>query len=604
MKKNLLSVLLMFTAIGLFAQARDGGLDIIEVDTVFQSPTKPLPFDKEFILKIHFDHLIDVEGYALLEIPKRLVDNYKEETEALGVNIMKDRHVVVSAADKKSCSLFLLVPPLNPGKFYDFKIIYRIDSVQSEKYLAVLAELVKLDDPKQDKAAVESKILQLIKDINEAKDMSGDDTPYRLWDIEKLAYAKKKLTAEAISLSLLNGDGKPELPESKAEKRKRVKAEKKSEKNIYSDFEEEEDKTNQRNRHPYRKYMTTVVKKDLAKRSQAKKLPKGFKSLQQVNVEDPSQFIAFYRKNKELIKKYLQMKALADKEYDIPDELVQSICNNKDENMKVALKKMLKDRLDASCNPAWKAIECAKDTAKCREVNLLEKCCCTIDTCKLITAAYDGGYCKSKSEYEDAVKKFKATRLELVSGLKKDFIAMMSLRNSSTMIFDAQTRSKFAITPDFGWVGYGFQPGFNGVTGYAGVQIEFRYTDKNIPFWFLRKKTAAHFFSFTMGLTYLPLTQKNKRVDLINGKSSLLLGVGFRVSSLVRITAGGILFYKLNPNPVVSTKNLAFTPFLGVSLDISLRELFGEIANIKGLIQDIRGIARPSVKQTLQNVAN
>jgi hypothetical protein len=150
---------------------------------------------------------------------------------------------------------------------------------------------------------------------------------------------------------------------------------------------------------------------------------------------------------------------------------------------------------------------------------------------------------------------------------------------ASTTYFSFDTRSKFTITPDFGYVYYGFQDGFQGMTPYIGAQIEFRYYDKNMPFRLIPNKKLMHYLSFTTGLTLASLKEQNRREDFFSGKS-MLIGLGIRLSNSVRFTFGGVLFNKLDPNPLVDNKTLAITPFTGISVDLKLQSLFGDLASL------------------------
>jgi hypothetical protein len=163
------------------------------------------------------------------------------------------------------------------------------------------------------------------------------------------------------------------------------------------------------------------------------------------------------------------------------------------------------------------------------------------------------------------------------SGPEDLFVFGQSLSVTTTSLnFD--TRTTFSLTPDFGYVFYGFQKDFHGIAPYIGMQIEFRYFDKNVPFWLIHKN-ILHYLSFTTGLTLLSLKKEGKREDFFSGKS-LLAGIGFRLTNAIRITAGGILFNKENPNPYVDNKKLGITPFAGISIDLKIKSLVNDFSGL------------------------
>lgn len=163
--------------------------------------------------------------------------------------------------------------------------------------------------------------------------------------------------------------------------------------------------------------------------------------------------------------------------------------------------------------------------------------------------------------------------------IKSDVFIEYFRFNATSEIFSFETRAKFKITPDFGYVGYGFQKDFNGITPYLGFQIEFRYFDKNIPFKLIPNKTIWRRLSFNSGITLASMKRENQREDFFSNRS-LMMGFGFRISSAVRITTGTILFNREDPNPLVDNKKLGVTPFIGLSIDLSLKQLFNDISGL------------------------
>lgn len=162
-----------------------------------------------------------------------------------------------------------------------------------------------------------------------------------------------------------------------------------------------------------------------------------------------------------------------------------------------------------------------------------------------------------------------------------DFKFGESIRATSVN-FSFDTRTTLTLTPDFGYVYYGFSEKFYGLAPYIGAQIEFRYFDKNIPFNLIHKKSIWHRLSFTTGITLTSLKKDKQREDFFSNKS-LITGIGLRLSSAVRITTGVVLFNRLDPNPILDNKRLSATPFIGLSVDLKLKSLMGDASAIFGL---------------------
>lgn len=171
-------------------------------------------------------------------------------------------------------------------------------------------------------------------------------------------------------------------------------------------------------------------------------------------------------------------------------------------------------------------------------------------------------------------------KIKIIEAIKSDDLFKKSVSFSATSeVFSFETRAKLRVTPDFGYLGYGFQKDFNGITPYLGFQIEFRYFDKNIPFQLIPNKTIGHRLSFFSGVTLASLKKENKREDFFSNKS-LISGLGFRLSNALRITGGAILFNREDYNPLVDNKKLALTPCLGLSIDLSIKQLLNDVSGL------------------------
>jgi hypothetical protein len=195
-------------------------------------------------------------------------------------------------------------------------------------------------------------------------------------------------------------------------------------------------------------------------------------------------------------------------------------------------------------------------------------------------AAYKAALDAEKIAKQSAMVKMIATQLPMADDM---FIFGQTL-SSTTNVLDFDTRTGYTITPDFGYVYYGFQDNFSAMTPYIGFQLEFRYFDKNIPFNMIHPKSIWHYLSFCSGVTMTSLKKEGKRDDLFAGKS-LLMGLGVRLSSATRITFGGILFNKEDVNPLKDNKHTIATPFIGISIDLKLKSIISDLVGLSPTIK-------------------
>lgn len=241
--------------------------------------------------------------------------------------------------------------------------------------------------------------------------------------------------------------------------------------------------------------------------------------------------------------------------------------------------------------------------------------------------------------YQRIIKAEQEIIEEAVSRNLPDAIQETSLLGNSD-IYDFETRSKFAITPEFGYIfipkGLGVKQGpittnnqtetfpisqFN--TPFVGFHINFRYWDKNIPF---NNNPNTKFGKWNQGARLswmLGYTLGNFKFDyaapIFSNGNNLITGIGIRLGNAVRIVSGVMFYNRISgsitktgpsgfkeikkivtdnqgvtqtviesvPNTEVSiTEDLKTTLkpafFFGISLDLSLKLLSGD--NISNLI--------------------
>jgi hypothetical protein len=147
-----------------------------------------------------------------------------------------------------------------------------------------------------------------------------------------------------------------------------------------------------------------------------------------------------------------------------------------------------------------------------------------------------------------------------------------SISDINSYVYNFQARNELIITPVFGYALYGFQTGFNGFTPYLGFQINFQGLNRDIPFNQIRKKTLFQRMCFTTAWTLTGVQEQNKRYDLFLN-SSLITSLGLKFSHILMLNAGALWFKKADPSDLVSTKSIAVTPILSLSVNLEIDKL-------------------------------
>ncbi|SNZ01667.1 hypothetical protein [Flagellimonas pacifica] len=150
---------------------------------------------------------------------------------------------------------------------------------------------------------------------------------------------------------------------------------------------------------------------------------------------------------------------------------------------------------------------------------------------------------------------------------------------TKTSINSFDERIKLKFTPDIGLINYGFQSDFNEISPYLGFHFNLSYLDKDIPFKKLRNKTVWDRLSINLGWALNSIEKSDRREGLIDD-GSLLVGLGFRIDHTFRLTFGGNVFYKLDESPISNQRELAVTPYVGLSVDFEVKELLNGFSSI------------------------
>jgi hypothetical protein len=181
----------------------------------------------------------------------------------------------------------------------------------------------------------------------------------------------------------------------------------------------------------------------------------------------------------------------------------------------------------------------------------------------------------------------------------KDYIFRQAFSNlttfgGTTFVYSFEVRSKLSISPDFGVVttrlgnddanDYPFVP-------YLGFQVNLRPINRDIDF-----KSYRHNFwhrpSIMLGWSLVSIDSDSLRgagKDSVSsffskGKGTLLTGLGFRLNGAIRVTAGYMWYFNFSrsaANPAIyDRRRLRAWPYLGMSLDLNLKDLLSGITDI------------------------
>jgi len=142
---------------------------------------------------------------------------------------------------------------------------------------------------------------------------------------------------------------------------------------------------------------------------------------------------------------------------------------------------------------------------------------------------------------------------------------------------DAKTARMSHISMDAGLV-YGWD--LDETTTYVGANIYTRPINTDVSLAALKSEgmlTWRHRFSFTLGATVSSIEKAGQRKGIV-GSSALVVGAGWRLTDVMRLSAGVLVFKEENPNPLVTNDtSLAASPYVGFSFDIDVAKQFGKV---------------------------
>ena len=180
------------------------------------------------------------------------------------------------------------------------------------------------------------------------------------------------------------------------------------------------------------------------------------------------------------------------------------------------------------------------------------------------------------SEIRGALERRKGAIDEFIKEWGNQIRADITVFGHSVGAFD--TRHKWYVSAD---VGIAWAPHLETTLGYFGFNIYLRPVNKEAP---LRFPHFLRRFAFMIGIN---VTGEVKNLDEgrnnLSGNNVLLIGAGLRLLDSIRVSGGGVVFKKLNPNPLIDDESIAISPFVSISFDWNIKDTFKKLIGAFGV---------------------
>ena len=145
--------------------------------------------------------------------------------------------------------------------------------------------------------------------------------------------------------------------------------------------------------------------------------------------------------------------------------------------------------------------------------------------------------------------------------------ALEAVVRQSTLTQVVSSEAGVYVSMDIGVL---YPPELERAAATIGANIYFRPINKKAPLGL--KGTWKHRTAVTVGitLTNLKAEDETRFENLLGDHSSLFAGLGVRVTKSIRLGGGMVFFLKNDPNPLVTNRSLAVTPYFSFSFDLDL----------------------------------
>lgn len=162
------------------------------------------------------------------------------------------------------------------------------------------------------------------------------------------------------------------------------------------------------------------------------------------------------------------------------------------------------------------------------------------------------------------------------------FLSQANFNSVNTYTYNFDTRSKFIMLPDFGFMYYsniGNSKILNGISPYLGFHVNLRPINTDIPSNKLFNRKFWESLSFNSGALIGSFKKDSTRTGLF-GEIAIFTGVGYALTDWLRVI-GGNLWYKANDeNPLNNDLKIVTLPYLSLSIDFRLKTISDTFKNI------------------------
>lgn len=133
---------------------------------------------------------------------------------------------------------------------------------------------------------------------------------------------------------------------------------------------------------------------------------------------------------------------------------------------------------------------------------------------------------------------------------------------------DLATRRRWYMSAD---TGLAVGVSINEVLPYAGTNLYFRPVNTEAPPGkFLTRFSALVGFTWTDNIL-----KEGERASLYGTSVSLVLGAGLRLTEILKVSGGVLMFKGVDPNPTIQDTRLEVSPFVSISGDFDVAKLLG-----------------------------
>jgi len=181
-----------------------------------------------------------------------------------------------------------------------------------------------------------------------------------------------------------------------------------------------------------------------------------------------------------------------------------------------------------------------------------------------------------------------AERARALAAMAEQIAAQLEndIRFVGTTMADWRTRATAYVSAD---VGLAYSEGIDSFFFYLGTNLYLGPVNRKAPLSFredglvtsIRKRVAVTFgipLNAFDNNSQVTLADERVALEGVIASRPLLLGVGFRLTELVRFTAGTVFFKVKDPNPLIDDPRTRRTAFFSISVDWDVRGALGGLA--------------------------